>query len=235
LITLIASSFQEINQFIQHGRLLRHYSANNLDIKNIEFNSKNINIIKSGVGIKNARIASNYAVNNLKSEKIYFVGVCGALDSGLQIGDIIVGKWVCSLKKNRKINLSKLNCAFSNKIKTGGILTSNKFANTSSGKHALYLNTQALVVDMETWGAAQICEKTGTAIYGIRSVSDLKTDNLPDLGYIYNTGGHLDKTKSLKYFSKNPYMFYKGIEFKFFKLKRASKSLSDFLSDLFNN
>ena len=91
MITIIATIFAEINKFANRGVILKHYSENNLDIKNIEFNSKNIQIIKSGVGIKNARIAANYAVNNLKSEKIYFVGVCGALDSSLKIGDIIVG------------------------------------------------------------------------------------------------------------------------------------------------
>ncbi|MCH7927421.1 MAG: signal peptidase I [Candidatus Dadabacteria bacterium] len=96
MITIIASSFEEINKFANRGVILKHYSENNLDIKNIEFNSKNIQIIKSGVGIKNARIAANYAVNNLKSEKIYFVGVCGALDSSLKIGDIIV------FRSNRK-------------------------------------------------------------------------------------------------------------------------------------
>lgn len=235
MITIIASSFEEINKFINSGVILKHYSENNLDIKNIEFNSKNIQIIKSGVGIKNARIAANYAVTNIKSEKIYFVGVCGALDSNLEIGDIIIGESVYSLKKNRKISLCKLNNNLSHNIKTGGILTHNKFVNTSSDKHALYQTTKALVVDMETWGAAELCEKFSRSIYGIRSVCDLKTDNLPDLGYIYNTGGHLDKTRSLKYFSKNPYMFYKFIEFKFFKLKRASDSLSGFLLGLFNN
>ena len=235
MITIIASSFEEINKFIKSAVILKQYSAQNLDIKNIEFNSTNINIIKSGVGIRNARIASNYAVNNLKSEKIYIVGVCGALDSSLKIGDIIVGDWVYSLKKNRKISLCKLASNFTENIKTGGILTHNKFVNTSLYKHELSLKSQALIIDMETWGAAEICEKSGKEIYGVRSVSDLKRDNLPDLGYIYNSGGHLDKVKSLKYFSKNPYMLYKFIEFKYFKLKRASDSLSGFLSDIFNN
>jgi len=235
LITIIASSFQEITQFIKHGELLKHYSANNLEIKNIKLDSNIFQIIKSGVGIKNARTASNYAVNNLKSEKIYYVGVGGALDNNLRIGDIVVGEWVQSLKKNRKISLRKLKNNISDKIKTGGILTHNKFVNTSSGKHALYLSSKALVIDMETWGAAEICEKSDTTIYGIRSVSDIKSDNLPDLGYIFNTSGNVNKAKSLKYFSKNPYMLYKYIDFKFFKLKRASNSLSSFLSDLFNN
>lgn len=235
MITIIVSSFKELNRFINRAKPLKHYSTETLDIKYIEHDSTNLTIIKSGVGIKNARIASNYAVNNLKSRKIYIAGVCGALDSGLKIGDIVVGQWVYSLEKARKISLCKLNNSVFNKISSGGILTHNKFVNTSTQKHTLHQNTQAIVVDMETWGAAEVCEKSGTELYALRSVSDLKTDNLPDLGYIFNSKSKLDLSRSLKYFSKNPYLFYKFIEFKYFNLKVATDKLSCFLEDIFSS
>ncbi|NIP37956.1 MAG: hypothetical protein GWO07_02805 [Candidatus Dadabacteria bacterium] len=233
MITIIVSSFGEISNFIKHGKLLKQHCANNQDIKSIEFGSQNVYIIQSGVGIKNARIAASYAINNLKSEKVYITGVAGALDSDLKIGDVVVGDRVFSLQKDRSIKLEIINDTESCRFKTGGILTHNRFVNTSLDKHELHLKSQAVVVDMETWGAAEVCEKLNIPLYAVRSVSDLLTDNLPDLGYIYNTSGRLNKTKSAIYFSKSPYLLYKYIEFRFYKLKKSTDTLSIFLLEHF--
>ncbi|NIP30559.1 MAG: hypothetical protein GTN99_06380 [Candidatus Dadabacteria bacterium] len=235
MITIIVSDFGEVNEFIENGNLLKHYRQNNIELKNIEIHSKLIQILQSGVGIKNARNASNFAVNNLKSEEIYMVGVCGALSNDLKIADIVEGQWVYSIQNNRKISLTNTENRSLGKIKTGGILTHNRFVSTQYDKNALYKKTNAQVVDMETWGAAEICEKTGTSLYGIRSVSDIHSDNLPELGYVYNSEKKINIQRAIKYFSAHPYLFFKFLEFKHIKLIRASSSLSAYLSDIFKD
>ncbi len=234
MITLITASFKEIEHFVSHCKILEHYSVNSLKIKDIELNSKLYQIVQSGVGIKNARIAASYAINNLKSEKIFITGVAGALTSELNIGDIIVSDWVYSIIKDERINLNPINDKDLSGYITGGLLTHNRFVNTSTAKNELKTKSKAIIVDMETWGAAEVCKKFNIPIYSIRSVSDLASDSLPDFGYIYNSNGRLKTARALKYFTTNPYLFYKYLEFRFIKLKKSSCSLSAFLLQLFN-
>ncbi len=214
--------------------MLKHYSSNSLKIKDIELNSKLYQIIQSGVGIKNARIAVSYAINNLKSEQVYITGVSGALNSELKIGDIIISDWVYSIIKDERINLRYINDKELSGIKTGGLLTHNRFVNTSKAKNELKTKSKAIIVDMETWGAAEVCRKFDIPLTSIRSVSDLASDNLPDFGYIYSSNGSLNTVRSVKYFIRNPYLFYKYLEFRFIKLKKSSCSLSAFLLQIFD-
>lgn len=235
MTSIIISSFSEIQQFLSCVDIIKEQTVNNLDIRTVDLDFGPISVIQSGVGIKNARTAANYAVNNLKSKNVYCTGVGGALDAQLKIADIVIGQWVFSIKMQREIKLCIPETVSAGNTFEGGILTTNSFVNTSNYRDELYQKSHALVVDMETWGAAEICEKSGTSLYAVRSISDTKSDNLPALGYIFDSNGNINKINFIKYFSFSPYMLYKFIEFKYFKLPRASKALSDYYLRLFKN
>lgn len=235
MIGLITPSWQEIYGLIEYCKVDDRGILNEMEFNRLTLDSTPIIVIKSGVGIKNARISANQLIQKFGAEKVIIAGVAGALSPDLEIGNIIVGKWVSSSINNRKIDLMHKLDTYKNSVITGGILTHNKFINKKYDKKLLYKNSQALVVDMETWGAAEVCENQNKQITAIRSVSDLSCDDLPDMGYILNKNGSLKTANSIRYFSTHPNLLLRYIEFKYFKLKKASVSLSDYLVSYLKN
>lgn len=183
----------------------------------------------SGVGIKNGRTAAHELISRFKPEIVINAGIAGALHADMKVGNIVVGEWVYRLKKNQKLNLvCHSDMEFRNAI-TGGILTYNRFVDRRTTKKCLYEKTGAMVVDMETWGIAESCQKAGKELIAVKSVSDTSTENLPPFGKIMDAGGNLRYVSASHYFVSNPYMLYKYLQFKYVNMRTAINNINDFI------
>src|ERR1700758_1584131 len=126
---------------------------------------------QTGVGIKRARKGTSFIIQKFKPDLIISAGFGGALDANLKVGDIIVGEWVLSLRKNETVKLiSDLPC-LGNGFKRGGILSENRFIHDSVEKKKLFETSGALLVDMETWGVVEASLQSGIRVLSIRSIS----------------------------------------------------------------
>ncbi len=183
----------------------------------------------TGVGIKKARKATSFIIQKFKPDLVISAGFGGALSPGLKVGDIVIGEWVLSLKKNEKrVLLSDLPHVEHDFIR-GGILTENRFIYDPIEKKKLFEKSGALAVDMETWGVAEAALKSGVKVLSVRSISDEFSETLPDMGSILNNRSILDKRKAFTYFLSHPSHILPYIRFTKFNSKKSSDSLSGFL------
>lgn len=183
----------------------------------------------SGVGVKRARKGTSFIIQKFKPTLIISAGFGGALSPGLKVGDIVIGEWVLSLKKNEKITLLSDVPHLEHDFTKGGILTENRFISDPIEKKKLFEESGALTVDMETWGVTEAALKNDIKVMSIRSISDECDETLPDMGSIFNARSVLDKKKALAYFLSHPSHIIPYIRFTQFNLKKSSNSLSDFL------
>ncbi len=186
----------------------------------------------TGVGIKKGRKGTRFIIEKFKPELIISAGFGGPLSPSFKIGDIVIGEWVLSLKKNEKRNLFSdvPNCGYD--FKKGRILTENRFIYSPGEKKKLFEDTGALVVDMETWGMTEAAFDRGVKVLSVHSISDEYSETLPDMGSIFNNRGALDKGKALTYFVSHPLHILPYIRYMTFNSKKSSDSLNRFLAKI---
>ncbi len=183
----------------------------------------------TGVGITKARKGTRFIIEKFKPTLIISVGFGGGLSPSLKVGDIVIGEWVLSLKRNEKRNLFNDVQRLEDGFKKGGILTENRFIYDPKEKKKLFESSGALAVDMETWGVSEVAFQSGINVLSIRSISDEYTEKLPDMGSIFNSSGVFDKKKALTYFVSNPSLILPFLRFRLFSSKKSSHSLNVFL------
>ena len=189
-------------------------------------------LAETGVGIRRARAGTSYILQKFRPGLIVYTGLCGALDPKLNIGDIILGDSTTSLKLNETRTLTSQVPPVHAGCTTGPILSENRFVHTPGLKNELYLKSRALVVDMESWGALQAVEQSGTPLICVRAVSDASCDKLPDMGSIYGSSGSLVISKAFPYFLGNPGMLFPYLRFRFISSKVATNALHSYLKEL---
>ncbi len=88
--------------FGEEGKLLRSRMelADSLNLNGRIFwegklRGKDVVVVESGVGMTNAAMVTQLLIDQYSPERIIFTGICGAIDSANQIGDVVIPeKWV---------------------------------------------------------------------------------------------------------------------------------------------
>jgi adenosylhomocysteine nucleosidase len=232
LIAIICASWSEIERNKKCIEITDQGEFDELQFLRGQLAGKLVILGRTGIGIKRARKATSYLIQKFKPDMIISAGHGGAICEGLKIGDIVVGEWVMSLRRGEKRRLyNKIPGQVTDFIK-GGILSENRFIYDPLEKKQLFQDSGAICVDMETWGVVEGADQSGTPIISVRSMSDDNRDRLPEMGYIYNSVGKLNRRTALKHFISNKSQVYSYIKLLFFDLKKSSSSLSHFLERL---
>lgn len=155
-------------------------------------------LVQSGVGKIHAARTTQVMIDNFELESIINVGVAGSINDNLNIGDIVIGKYVVQhdfditafghskgyipgIGNNIICDgemLSKFNEMIENiverkyKIKIGVVATGDIFCTDIAMKDKIRANFDADVVDMECAAIAQVAYLNNTPFAVIRSVSD---------------------------------------------------------------
>ncbi len=187
---------------------------------------------RTGVGIRRARDGTGYVIQKFNPELIISAGLGGALGDGLRVGDIVLGQWVFSLKMNKRKELFCDITGLSMEFLRGGLLTENRFVNHPDEKRRLHRQTDALSVDMETWGVVEAAEVYGAPVISVRSISDDNQVELPDMRHFYRTSGDLRKLNAFRYLAINPRLIYPFLRLVLFDVRKSRNALSKFLSEL---
>lgn len=229
MIAIISATFNEVEIFSREMDSKKNIKFEGLSAIEGKFLGENLVLIISGVGIKKAKNAASLAITKYKPKLILSAGFSGALNSDLEVGDIVMGSKVISLQKKESISLFCDIPYISFYYKKGELLSESRFIGSCREKEQLFEQSSALAVDMETWGVAEVARNHNLKAVSIRVISDDLEFSLPKMEKLFNKDSRLSASKSLKYFLKNPFHIVPFMKFKYINLRKAKIKLSHFL------
>ena len=183
----------EIEKLISNKEIKK---TNNLKFIIGKIKDKNIVLIQCGVGKVNAARTTQKLIDKFNVTTIINVGVAGAINSNLKIGDVIIAKKVIQhdfditafghnkgyitdvgegieSDKNLLEKVKEISQENSYKTKIGIIATGDIFCTDIKMKEKINNKFNADVVDMECGAIAQVSFLENIPFLAIRSVSDI--------------------------------------------------------------
>lgn len=182
----------------EFDQLLAYIQAPDFEIKNGfecvigTLNDTRVVIIKSGIGIIKAAMATTFLLEQYKPNTLFFSGIAGALDSSLNIGDVIIGNsifqaealthslfadhWIPDpLEINTSVDLLTIAQEIVKltdfKIRMGTIVSSEVFPAPSNFRK-LFEEKNAIAIDMESAAFAKVCQTYKKNFMVIRGISN---------------------------------------------------------------
>lgn len=143
-------------------------------------NGHRVTLLESGMGGAKARAAAAILIAEIKPDLIISIGFCGAITSGLAVGDLVVAEQLhllTSSGRNQKTSLQADCPALPNVIPPGGcrhgtFITTETAVTKESLQPFLTPEMPWPVLEMETAFIARVCQASGIRFAAIRSVSD---------------------------------------------------------------
>ena len=190
-------------------------------------------LITSGMGVRRASAATRILVETSAPRILISFGIAGAVESDLQIGDVITIKSVCQLVQGVPGPLLPLSSwpeaaqeAAAQALSQRGARLLTGTAITTSGPQIVeYLPGKMLhpILEMETAGIAQVAAEKGVPLLSLRAISDGPCAPIPfDLGKIMDEDANLQVGRLLKAIARNP-----KIVFQSSRLVRNTRIASD--------
>ncbi|GJM16648.1 MAG: 5'-methylthioadenosine/S-adenosylhomocysteine nucleosidase [Thermodesulfobacteriota bacterium] len=235
MIALLTATWDEIRLLKREIQISEQGTSGDLEYLLGNLYGQSVIVAELGVGIRRARVGTSFVIQKFKPSLIIVGGFGGALSSDLNVGDIVLGESVTSLKKNESLELSCDISVSDLDFKKGPILSESRFINEPDQKKNLFEASNALVVDMETWGVSEAAQQSKTPVISIRAVSDEHNERLPDMAALYGNNGQFDFAKADNYFKAAPDLLSPYLKFRFTNSPMASDSLTKFLSALIPN
>ena len=135
-----------------------------------------VTVFHTGVGEESAQIQLNSFLSKERPQFLISSGFAGGLDPLLKIGSLLLSENYSS-----PVLLNSAREFFKNKdsIHFGILTTQSLPAESVASKHALFLETKALGVDMETATLARICAQSSIPFLSLRAISDTAFQALP--------------------------------------------------------
>jgi nucleoside phosphorylase len=148
-------------------------------------------------------------------------GIAGSINDNLQIGDVVVSGNSCFVDRGLLGQFQPLAClsekawhAASRVLESDGALL---VSGTAITTHGSQVNLQGLdkmaspVLEMETWGIAQVAAEKGIPLLSIRSVSDRPQSPIPfDLETILDEKDNIRFGKLIMMVFRRPQLLFKS-------------------------
>lgn len=186
-ISVILSEMSDIS--VDNYKGLIFYKGNLL--------SKEVVLVKAGIGMVNSSISTTLLIEKYKADKIIFSGVAGGLSKDLKVLDIVIGdsfveygfdvtafgykKGQRAGTKERDIRASEemieITKHIDTKVHYGRIASSDVFVDSFEEKLRIKNEFEASAVDMESAAVAHVCELFNIPYLIIRSISDTLGDD----------------------------------------------------------
>lgn len=159
------------------------------------------------------RLVEKALEKKIEVDGIISTGFCGALDAGLRVGDIVVGR--------------------SDTCPGGaGILSMDRVVVTAEEKRALREKTGAAAVEMESAAVARKAAEWGVPFRCIRAVSDAAAEDLPlDLNLYRDAEGRFSRMRIALAGLQRPFTRVPALLRLDRNAKIAARSLGDYFAD----
>lgn len=155
-----------------------------------EINQIPVTLTISGLGKVSAAMATQQLIQQYNASQVINLGICGALDDQLKIGDLVYGQtfvqhdfrislpnahpcWVPVSKSHLIETKQPRWLASFTAAKTVTMASGDHFVNDRRDKLALYELTGAATCDMESAAIAQVCYVLDIPFASLRAVSDI--------------------------------------------------------------
>lgn len=177
------------------------------------YQGREIILALSGMGEQKAREAAKVLLDHFNPAYFISIGISGAVDSRLRVGDLIIGRMVraqnspqiAASSDERLVELASGACR---KLQltpyTGDLITVSQVISTSEKKKEIFLNTGALAVEMETAFIGFEAAQKKCPFLAVRSISDTADYTFKvDVSQITDNG-EINPTKFIKYTLRHP-------------------------------
>jgi len=149
---------------------------------------KSLVVVESGVGSKAAAHGTRALIEGHRPRWVISAGLAGGLDPRLKLGDVVMADRIVDLEGNRldidlAVDRSSLEAARG--VYVGPLVTVERIVRTAAEKRQLAARSEALAVDMESMGVAEVCRLERVPCLAIRAISDPADHDLPrDIEYL---------------------------------------------------
>jgi len=157
------------------------------------YEGKRVSVMGTGMGIPSHSIYVNELISEYGVKTLIRVGTCGALQSNLELGDVVLALAASSDSHINRLRFSGMDFAPTASfdlllkayeaakakpanVRVGNILTSDTFYHDDPESWKLWAAFGVLVVEMETAGLYTLAAKYGVDALSILTVSDKLTD-----------------------------------------------------------
>jgi adenosylhomocysteine/aminodeoxyfutalosine nucleosidase len=141
-------------------------------------------------------------LSSSRLEGVVSTGLCGALQSGIEIGDIIEANRICNSDSSEEITCVPIESNRSSRV--GVVLSADRVAGTIEEKRTLS-QTGALAIEMEAVGVARRAIAAGLPFCCVKVVSDRADERfVMDFNSFRSTDGHFARGKIVFYALTHP-------------------------------
>lgn len=202
-VGIIVAMKEELDEILTIMKNIEKEQIYNITFIKGNIGDKNVIVVESGVGKVNAARTTQILIDKFDIKAIINVGSAGALNSELDIGDIViankliqhdfditafnhekgfitgVGDYIeCDKELVKKLqNVTNNIQAKEYKVNTGVIASGDIFCTDINMKNKIYSKFDAQCVEMEGAAIAQICYLDNIPFVVIRSISDSPNGN----------------------------------------------------------
>lgn len=202
-IGIIGAIEEEIESIKPHIDIISTKNIVGLDFYMGKMGGNNVVLVRSGIGKVNATVCSQVLIDLYAVDYIINVGVAGAINKDLKIGDVVVatdtlhhdmdttyfGDDLGVIPRMEQSNFeadkdlidialkSSENLLEDNQVVTGRIVSGDQFLCDVEKKNKIWSHFKAFCVDMESAAIGQTCYLNKIPFCIIRSISDNSDEN----------------------------------------------------------
>lgn len=201
-IGIIGAMEEEIENIKPYIDIISTKNIVGLDFYMGKMGGNNVVLVRSGIGKVNASICTQVLIDLYAVDFIINVGVAGAINKELKIGDIVIAKDVMhhdidttffgdelgiiprmeescfkTDEELAKIAFSAAEGETDGKIYSGRIVSGDQFICDTEKKNKILSHFKAYCVDMESAAIGQTCYLNKIPFIAIRSISDGSDEN----------------------------------------------------------
>lgn len=169
----------EMGPFFDRCERMRKYIGGRFTFRGALLGDVRVAFVQCGMGAEKARLGTQTLLDGHSPRWIISAGFSGALQAGLQVGDIVVANSLVDEHGHElSIDMNMASDAAAG-LHVGRLLMADQIVRTVAGKRALGERHQALAVDLESLAVAQACRDSKVRCLAVRSISDDLSADLP--------------------------------------------------------
>jgi len=204
-----------------------------------KWGTQNIILVRSGVGRQMAKDATIQIIDRFQPRTVISIGYAGAVQSGLNVGDLVIADTVIEELKGRKLSPDSdllgraigIPSPDGLKMVVGGLLTVDTVIHTSAIKQELGEKHYVQAVEMETSAIAEVAEENGLPWLSLRVISDRLDQELIDSSSFLGSDGEVSTLKAGWYVLTHPGSIKNAMLLRN-QTQVATQVMTHFLSDL---
>jgi adenosylhomocysteine nucleosidase len=212
-IAIIAALKEELKGIRRGIELKSQLTLNSFLHYQGTYRDREVVLALSGMGEENAREATKVLLDHFSPLALISIGIAGAVDPRLGIGDLVIGQKLvvhdspntAVLSDEGLVKIASTACHnLSLKAYTGDLITVGEVISTREKKREIFLQTNALAVEMESAFVGLEAAQRKCPFLVLRSISDTADYSFRVEVSEVTDNGELNPVKLLKYSLRHP-------------------------------